>query len=59
MCVVKKDLALVCLKKLFTFATQWFTFHISSKVIKRESGENPGQSRCCKLFKRIEQHFCH
>ena len=28
---------------------QWFT----AQVIKRESGENPGQSRCCKLsFRR-------
>ena len=27
--------------------------------IKRESGENPGQSRCCKLHKRVEQYCCH
>ena len=28
----------------------WFTSLPSRKVIKRESGENPEQSRCCKLL---------
>ena len=32
-------------KIIANFATHWFTH----AVIKREPGENPGQSRCCKL----------
>jgi len=31
----------------------WFTSLPSRKVIKRESGENPEQSRCCKLLLMI------
>ena len=28
--------------------------------IKRESGENPGQSRCCEApFQHPENYFCH
>ena len=46
-------------KNSTTFATLWFHFLYSGKRIKRETGVNPVQSRCCKLHKRFEQHFCH
>lgn len=26
---------------------------------KRESGENPGQTRCCEISCNILEHFCH
>jgi hypothetical protein len=29
---------------------QWFTRAFCSGVMKRESGENPEQTRCCKLI---------
>ena len=29
------------------FAPNWFRMNISVILIKRESGVNPGQSRCC------------
>jgi len=33
---------------------------VPARRIKRESGENPGQSRCCEaLFKTHRQSVCH
>ena len=32
------------------FAPNWFRMNISVIWIKRESGENPGQSRCCEAL---------
>ena len=32
-----------------TFAPHWFTDFFIKNVIKRESGVNPEQSRCCKF----------
>jgi len=43
----------------YIFAPALVHFRFRRKVIKRESGVSPEQSRCCKLFKRFEQYFCH
>ena len=32
------------------FVPHWFTRQFPLLVMKRESGENPEQSRCCKLI---------
>ena len=40
------------------FAPNWFRMNISVIWIKRESGVNPGQSRCCEAPRRFE-HLCH
>jgi hypothetical protein len=37
-------------KKTLSLHTQWFSVWHPLKEIKRETGENPVQSRCCKLF---------
>jgi hypothetical protein len=37
-------------KILTTFALALVYLLLPQRVIKRESGENPEQSRCCKLF---------
>ena len=34
---------------IITFATYWFGSLLSGNPIKRESGANPEQSRCCKF----------
>jgi hypothetical protein len=47
------------IKKSITFATQLVLEGVSTVKINRETGVNPVQSRCCKLFQRFEQHFCH
>ena len=31
----------------------WWRFVFPNKALKRESGENPEQTRCCKLFERF------
>lgn len=42
------------------FATALVHLQVLCKVIKRESGANPEQSRCCMLFYNVfEQYFCH
>ena len=42
------------------FAPNWFRMNISFIRIKRESGVNPGQSRCCEAPKNIlKQHYRH
>jgi len=36
----------------------WWRFHHSVKALKRESGENPEQSRCCNsLFKNSHKTY--
>jgi hypothetical protein len=36
-------------KYILSLQAQWFTRAFCSEVMKRESGENPEQTRCCKL----------
>lgn len=35
---------------LLSLCPYWFTFFIPRKMIKRESGEIPEQSRCCEFY---------
>ena len=35
----------------------WFAYFIQGTAIKRESGEKPGQSRCCKLQKSFRHQL--
>ncbi len=42
-----------------TFATHWFLKPRSGCRMKRESGGNPGQSRCCELQKGSENTESH
>lgn len=42
------------------FAPNWFRMNISVIWIKRESGVNPGQSRCCETpIKFPIRTYCH
>lgn len=31
----------------------------SGRAVKRESGETPEQTRCCKLYTDCQQYSCH
>jgi hypothetical protein len=42
----------------FTFARQWCAYRFCWLSLNRESGENPGQSRCCK-FLYFSDHLRH
>ena len=39
------------------FLPYWFAYFIQGTAIKRESGEKPGQSRCCKLQKSFRHQL--
>jgi hypothetical protein len=41
--------------KIFIFAPATVLIFLIGKKIKREPGENPGQSRCCKLFQILHK----
>lgn len=34
-----------------------FVFYMSKQLMKRELGENPKQTRCCKLQKKSYEHY--
>jgi len=46
-------------KIYYIFAPCNGSFFSFGKKIKREPGENPGQTRCCKLYLVFECFFYH
>ena len=56
----KKNTSLQKTNKLSIFAPHWFAPPHTREAIKRESGVNPEQSRCCKFHACYKQFtHCH